>query len=186
MITDLAQDLTKYLTDGEEAPCPVRPEDAERSLRILAQVERELREIEEFAATEMAKIQEWADDRAAGPRRVAAETRRALEGYARAVHPDPTRGRVITLPSGVLRLTAPQDSLKVDNEAVAAKFLMDNGLPGAALSVAVKDLKVVTKPGAVFEQDDHLAAPAVTDDGEVIPGVHYERGRRPSFTVHAK
>jgi hypothetical protein len=132
----------------------------------------------------VARIRAWAEDRSAGPLRIAAECKRALEGYARAVVDSPTAGRRLSLPSGTLVLTGPKDSLVVDDEPLAAKWLIDNGSAGVRLGVDKTALKAATNPGG-YEGDDEgdLLAPVVTTDGEAVPGVHYRRPARSSFSA---
>jgi hypothetical protein len=222
------RDLNEYLTgwaDGDTPPPvedvpsdidvgppppPVDPNGAERLLRRKKWAERQIAEHRAVAQAELDRINEWLADRIAGPTRIADECDRALDGYARAVHgADLEHGREIKLPSGVLRLTKPMQSIAVVDEKAAAEFLRDNGLPGLKLGVAKSDLKVkagppadcVCPPASINDDGDpvgrlddpacpvhgdRLAFVAATEDGEVVPGIRVEKPARHTFKATPK
>ena len=185
----LEQDLDEFLMGDEpdwDSP-PEAPRDADRAdeqLRRLAKVRAEMAQIGDHAQAEIERIQEWHARRVevlAGRERWLAE---GLEMWHRAVLADDPSRKTISLPCGTLKSRSQQPVWVFDDEVFIAwarenapelvrvpepKPQVDKAAAKKALHITSGDLPAE-------------AALAITDDGEVVPGVTVQV-RGPSFTV---
>lgn len=181
-------DPDRFDVYDDDPPVVADLAEAERLGRRFARAHTELEEIAALAAAERDRITAWEDDRSAGPERVVRWVTRALDGFCRRAHPE-RRGRVWKLPSVVLRLTAPHASLVVDDDRAAVEFCRDRGLGDAVIShVSRAELRRRVSPGPIVVDpevtpDEFECYAAVTEDGEIVPGVHFESPRQPTFSV---
>ena len=184
----LEQDLAGFLAgdDPDFTAEPEAPQDADvanRRLRQLAKVRSEIMQVQQEAAAEMARIEGWLHARLdvlEGRQQWLAE---GLEMWHRAVlSGDPSR-KTISLPCGTLKARAQQPVWEFDEPTFLAWAVehapdlvrVPEPKPQVEKAAAKKALIVTTiEPGATV--------PALTAEGEVVPGVTVT-ARPPSFTV---
>lgn len=184
----LEQDLTEYLAgpDPDYDTEPEAPQDADEAntrLRRLARIQAQIQWVEDQAATQIAQINAWAERRYEVLHNRARWEREGLEMWHRAVLADDPARKTISLPCGTLKARAQQPVWEFDDEVFLAwaqehapdLVRVPEPKPQVEKAAAKKALIVTTiEPGATV--------PALTAEGEVVPGVTVT-ARPPSFTV---
>lgn len=163
--------------DAEVAP-PADADEADRRLRLLAKVRREIAEVERHAADEIDRVNAWAESRYSVLHGRAQWLTDGLEMWHRAVlSEDPSR-KSISLPCGTLKSRAQQPEWAFDDEVflpwaeVHAPELVKVQVRSSVDRNAAKHAIVVLDDGR------HI----VSGTGEVVPGVTVTV-RGPSFSV---
>lgn len=166
----LTDDLTAALAgdepDYDTDPAP--PEDADhanRMLRRLARVRREMADLDALVAAERERLDAWHDARRAillNRERWIAD---GLEMWHRAILAMDPKRKSINLPCGTLKLRARQDEYVFTDEAAFIAWA-EGHQPDLLRTKVEVDRKAVR--GALAITD---TGAAVTEDGEVVPGV---------------
>lgn len=167
--------------DAEVAP-PADADEADRRLRLLAKVRREIAEVERHAADEIDRVNAWAESRYSVLHGRAQWLTDGLEMWHRAVlSEDPSR-KSISLPCGTLKSRAQQPEWAFDDEVflpwaeVHAPSLVRVPEPKPAV-----DRNAAKKALLTVEVGEGVHS-ILTEEGEVVPGVTVTV-RGPSFSV---
>ena len=198
--TDLRRDLAEWI-GGEDsydpdAECPQHPgsdADAERLMWRYRHHRQEVAGVEKLAEDEIDRVRAWAADRTAGAKRQMAWLARSLEGWARSQVPE-GQGRVLHLPSGTMRLTAPRESFVVDDPAALLAWCEQHCPEAVDRKVAAATVRhrgqVTVEPAvptslAIVAAATDIKASRVWDPQteDWIPGVIATEPREASFTV---
>ena len=195
---DLERDLGDYLAEVDHIPdfdndsddewMPDGEEEADRLVRHLGRAEAEEARLRAFHAAQVAKLDEWLADRLAGQQRIQAGARRALEGWCRKVWAG-AGGHVWNLPSGVLRLTAPRQSMVVSDEPAALAWLEEHAPQAVRKAVDKTEAKALLRSVGEIGEDPESGRKwysAADIDGEIVPGVRFEAPVEHSFSVKAR
>lgn len=173
--------------DGSYTP-PDNADDANRMLRRLRSHDARRAEVVDRYDAEVRMLTAWRDDRVAGIDRETAALDRALEGWMRDRN---IRAGVVTehLPTGELWLRAGRPSLVVEHDDDAVQWSRDHDVPvRTKYEVDKIALGAVVTAGPVTASadagPDHVYHLAVTEDGEVVPGVLVRKPVRRTFSVH--
>ena len=167
--------------DAEVAP-PADADEADRRLRLLAKVRREIAEVERHAADEIDRVNAWAESRYSVLHGRAQWLTDGLEMWHRAVlSEDPSR-KSISLPCGTLKSRVQQPEWAFDDEVFIAwarehapsLVRVPEPKPAVDRNAAKKALLTVEVGEGVHS--------ILTEEGEVVPGVTVT-GRPPSFSV---
>lgn len=184
------QDLDEFLAgpepdfDTEVAP-PADADEADRRLRRLAKVRVEMAQIGEHAQAQIERINEW------HARRVEVLAKRerwleeGLEMWHRAVLAEDPSRKSISLPCGTLKSRVQQPVWEFDDDLFIAWALDEQHAPELVRVPEPKPQvdKVAAKKALIpATSGDCAEVPAVTEGGEVVPGVTVTV-RPPSFTV---
>lgn len=186
---ELADDLDEYLDDppvksnadmtGWETPDNLIA--ADWHARRIRRAQQYLTRIEATAATMTARINEWVERRSKSHTEAIAAHTEALHGYHAAMLADDPRQKTIELPTGVrLRSQAGKLSVAI-TDAVAAIDWCNGHAPSALTPQPPKiDKTILARIGSTKASDDPTSGehPAVTAEGEIIPGVLIVRGER--------
>jgi len=207
---ELEEELDVYV-EGEAWPAeddagePIPPgtqEEASRILRRVHRYQRDIANVHAVADADVSRINAWRGDRVAGLERQIAWARRALESFTRSALRGKTRGKVINLPDGKLKLTAPQWRVDVTDEQAFMAWALgpvldEEGKPRFSDAVPHPDLvRVHVEPsrsalrslaakGEVLDADAGLVADVVTEDGEMVPGVRFVKDPEDRFDLVA-
>lgn len=187
-MTAFEQDLDEFLAgpdpDYDQAPEPPQDaDDADRRLRRLAKVRAEMAQIGEHAQAQIERINEWHARRVEVLAKRALWLEEGLEMWHRAVLADDPTRKSISLPCGTLKSRVQQPAWEFDDETFIAwasehapeLVRIPEPKPQVDKTAAKKALGFLAKEGS-------SNGIAVTDDGEVVPGVTVTV-RPPSFTV---
>lgn len=191
------QDLDEYMAgpdpDYDQAPEPPQgADDIDQRLRRLARIRADIAEVDAHVAATVARAQMWAksrldgddpDSQYGGLRGRERWEVEGLEMWHRAVLADDPSRKTISLPCGTLKSRVQQPEWVFDDEvfiAWAAEHAPElvripEPKPQVDKTAAKKALIPATS-------GDCAEAPAVTEGGEVVPGVTVTV-RGPSFTV---
>lgn len=184
----LEQDLTEYLAGPDpdydtDPEAPLDADEANTRLRRLARIRAEIEAVEDQARTQIEQINAWAEHRYEVLHNRARWEREGLEMWHRAVLADDPSRKTISLPCGTLSARRQQPVWEFDDEVFLAwaqehapdLVRVPEPKPAIEKAAAKKALIVTTiEPGATV--------PALTAEGEVVPGVTVTV-RPPSFTV---
>lgn len=191
-MADLTDDLDEWMGDPDwelidEAPDTMRPEDAERMIRVVRRAQQEVGEIDRLARIQRARVDAWETARAHRYLDRIETYTGQLERWARA---QPGKVSSWDFPDGKLTLRAAPATGRVviDDEAALLDALHGDHdelikvteKPAAAAIKAVAQPKELSDDEAEGTDDDvqhfHLVI-----DGEILPGVHLERDTRKRF-----
>jgi hypothetical protein len=171
-------DATADYFDGDRAVDDLA---AEKALRAVRFIDRQLARWEALAKAEHARIDAWLAETCnplAGRREF---FERCLEGYTRANH-EATGAKSVKLPSGTLALRRTPDRVEpLPDSKPQERF--------ARVTVAwdKNRVKEATNPGPILEDYDppegFIAREAVDTAGERVPGVVWLCRVEPSFSV---
>lgn len=188
----IEQDLDEYLAgpDPDYDTDPEPPQDADeadRRLRRLAKVRAEMAQIGDHAQAQIERINEWHARRVevlANRERWLAE---GLEMWHRAVLADDPTRKTISLPCGTLKSRVQQPVWDFDDETFIAWALeQDYATPLVRVPEPKPAVDKAAAKKALITQIEGAAPgeprPAVTPEGEVVPGVTVTV-RPPSFSV---
>jgi hypothetical protein len=170
-------DLDEWLIGDEDDltdPNPGDLEHVERLLRGIAYREREIARARDFAQAVRDRVAEWLEQE---EKRLSTDHHRlVLEGYHRARLAEDPRAKTITLPSGTLTARAGQARWSID-----ADYFVPWAQAHAPELVRTKVEPALSEAKRALTVDN---GNAVTQDGEVVPGVLVEPGET-KFTVKA-
>lgn len=152
--------------------------DADWHARSARKRQRRIDEAHATADIMRARIDEWIERTTKLDTERLARHHRALEAYhRRRIDADPNE-RTVELPTGGrLRSQAGKLSVAIIDEAAALEWA-NAELPDAVVTTSKLDKTVLAKAGGSKADAEPGEYPAVTDDGEVIPGVAIVRGDR--------
>jgi phage host-nuclease inhibitor protein Gam len=176
---EAADDLDRYVTADVEEYDPERPPptvvdlpDVERRLRIIRHRTDLLRQLEEVAADDKARIDAWLEERSAIVRREIEWHQASVENWLRAHHAA-GGSKTVSLPSGSVSLRQGQHRIepltKAPSELVPADYVRTK------VEWDRNAIKANTQPGPVAEgveaPEGMVAHWAVDANGERIPDV---------------
>lgn len=165
----------------DEAPTPIEDvEQAERRMNKLRRLARQKAEIQDVAASEVARILGWKDDRVSAIERAEAWIASSLEAWHRArVASKLIEGKSYKLASGTVKLRASgQTKLVVDGDESELATELRQTRPEwvrEKLTLDKAEIKARTK------NVDGQVVDAAT--GEVVPGLRYEKADEDTFSV---
>lgn len=185
------EDPGEWEPTGDEMADAIR---ADGLLRRIAGARRELARIKAHEDHEVDRARRWAADMKAGPSRLIEWCERALEGYGR--HRKATNPKVSTwkMPHGSVKYSEPAGTTEVHDEGVLLEWLVLNKQTQAIKFAdpevrrgEVRKLAASLKPLTPDEDTDPADGVEklwlVTEDSEIIPGVHVERPAAGKVTV---
>lgn len=177
------EEVPDELLAGEPVPVP-DADAANRLLRRLNRLDDNQHMVESTVQFELERIRTFQDNRMGQIARERAWLERCLEGFARQ-HFAATHEKSVRLPNGTLKLAKPSKRLVVDDEQSAIKWAEENCPDAVKTSLLKSKLPGQPTGGTTQETEDGevTAAPIVTEDGEVVPGIHAETPLALSFTV---
>lgn len=177
------QDLAEFLAgpDPDYTADPEPPQDADeanRRLRRLARIRADIAQVEETAARQIDRINEWAERRYEVLHGRARWEQEGLEMWHRAVLADDPNRKTISLPCGTLKSRVQQPVWVFDDEAFIA-WARENApelvrVPEPQVDKAAAKKALLALPEGGGE--------VITEAGEVVPGAEVTF-RGPSFTV---
>lgn len=172
-------DLDDIDPETDQPPVLEGIDQADRALRKLGRIDASIRQIENIAADEKQRIDDWKTERLSVLGRELEFWTRCVETWARQHHAE-TGIKTHKLPAGVLQLRKLPDKVDVDPTKVETA-------PERLVKVerkwdrqAVKNF-TTPSPEPVDETDTHLVYAAVTVDGELVDGVFHLVAKAPSF-----
>lgn len=180
LVDDLAGPDPDYDTDVPDIPGDV--DGVNRALRRLARHQRERDAVTTVHEAEIARIRDRLDARLAIIDKAIAWETEGLQMYHRARLGDDPQAKTLHLPNGTLKAKAQQPAYDYDDDAI---------LRWAKTShpdlVQTKTVESVPKPElkkllVVPALDEGETAPALDEDGDVVPGVTVTV-RGPSFSI---
>lgn len=194
MTDELLDDLAAYMADGEDLPHDPDatiepPRDADQAnamLRVVQRLGQQRDEIVRLAQAEKAQIDAWAADRTSGLDRRITLIEVALEGWARAVNRETPKRKTLSFPHGTLRLRPGRPSVSVVDEASFVAWALANDRDLLSVKPARAEIKrrlVVGHEHEVEGEPPMVTLAALTGDGEIVPGVVFERPRADGFTL---
>lgn len=173
-------DATADYFDGDRT---VDDAAAEKAMRAVAFIDRQLARWEALAKAEHDRIDAWLAENCnplAGRREFFL---RCLEGYTRANH-EATGAKSVKLPSGTAQLRQTPPKVEVIGDPIPE---VHGDMVRTSLSFDKNRVKERTKPGPVLEDEDappgYEARAAVDGNGELVPNVVYYVRTEPSFSV---
>ena len=181
---DMTDDLTGPDPDWEAEPeAPAGDENVDRTLRRLARIRREANAARIVHDAEILRVTDRRDARLEVFERQERWLLDALEMFHRAILTD-GGAKTLHLPSGTLRAATQQPAFTYDDETLIpwarenAPDLIDETIVRKIPKAGLKERLVVPA------LDEGESAPAVTGDGEIVPGVTVTR-RGPRFSVES-
>lgn len=188
----IEQDLDEYLAgpDPDYDTDPEPPQDADeanRRLRRLARIRADIAQVEETAARQIEQVNAWAERRYEVLHNRARWEQDGLEMWHRAVLADDPSRKTISLPCGTLKSRVQQPVWDFDDETFIAWALeQDYATPLVRVPEPKPAVDKAAAKKALITQIEGAAPgeprPAVTPEGEVVPGVTVTV-RPPSFSV---
>ena len=163
---------------------------AERTLRRIARLQRQIAASEDAATSQIDMTRRWLDDRTSGAKRYVALLEGALESWWRSSRPPDTKS--VTLPSGTVRLRASGKPavVDVDESGLEALALTDPRYVRSRLALAKSVVSESLVAGPVC--DDQADAPegktihhAVDADGVQHQILRFVVSTEDRFTVEA-
>jgi phage host-nuclease inhibitor protein Gam len=155
---------------------------AERWLRQLTRMRRDIEAYEAHATEQHRRIDAWRVRRVGIIEREVAYVEEGLQAFMRA-YAGRTRTKTLALIHGVMRLRTPRKSLAVSTPAEVVSWLRENGHDDFVVMTPSKSAlsKLGVGPWAI-EDDESESASVVSPEGEVLPGVRWVKPGRDSFS----
>jgi len=184
---ELADDLADFLLVGAEVddpalddpPRPIANEfDAERMLRRIGRIDREVQRVRDFVAGEKAALDAYVADRTAG---ILREKQRIEESLAAWIAAQPVK--TVTLPHGQVRRRGQRAKVWVLDDSPTAVEELAKLAPGVVrttheLMRSAVDSELQVGPvieDAVAPEPGYVVHAAVNADGEEVPHVRFLR-----------
>jgi len=155
------------ITDEEREPEITGQEDAERRLWVVARLRSDLKEIDNHAANEMRKIQQWQVTRASGIQNQMSWLERGLRAFV-----EGAGKKSMTLINGSLSLRSGRESVAIEDEAAFIQTCLDKSEDGLGF-VRVKEVKSPDKKAILAH---------IKETGEIPSGCELVYGKT-SFTI---